>query len=42
MTLVGPREKDTQQRVIRFFRDALCYAYLGDALFAIVKAQRDY
>jgi type I restriction enzyme R subunit len=30
MTPIGPREKDTQQRVIRFFRDALGYAYLGD------------
>ena len=30
MTDVGQRELLTQQRVIQFFQDALCYDYLGD------------
>ncbi len=30
MSTVGEREFLTQRRVVRFFQDALGYAYLGD------------
>lgn len=30
MSTVGPKERITQQRVVRLFQDDLKYAYLGD------------
>ena len=30
MSTVGEREKSTQERVIKFFEDALGYSYLGN------------